>query len=242
MNILVVNDDGIEARGIELLAEVTARHADEVYVVAPRHQNSAMSQRITIRGTLEVRKEDFPVKVNGAYSVTGTPADCVKASTEFILKDKRIDYVFSGINFGFNTGYEIAYSGTIGAAMEALMKGYPAAAFSADTFYDYRVTEKYIDGIIEEILSSERLKDGIYNVNFPTCPLDDCHGILRDRVIEMRQYFQDYFEVKKHGDVYLLDAIGRVDYDLELNEDSDLAAVLDGYVSMGIVRCNVFAK
>ena len=125
MRIMVVNDDGIESDGIRRLAGMAAE-LGEVWVLAPRHQCSAMSQRITIRGDMRVDKvRDFPVPVKAAYKVDGTPADCLKIAMQYLLEEKP-DYVFSGINDGYNAGFDIAYSGTLGAAFEAVMNGVPA--------------------------------------------------------------------------------------------------------------------
>ena len=131
MKILIVNDDSIHAPGIAVLAKA-AMSLGEVWVVAPSHQCSAMSQKVTIRGSLTVeRVNDFPVPVKAAYQVSGTPADCVKAALLQLL-DEKPDFVFSGINDGYNVGYDIAYSGTLGAAFEATMSGIPAIAFSCE--------------------------------------------------------------------------------------------------------------
>ena len=117
MRILVVNDDGIQAPGIRKLAEL-ARQFGEVTVAAPKHQCSGMSHRITVDAGLEIARVDFPVEGVEAYSIDGTPADCVKVAISNIMKEKP-DIVFSGINRGYNIGYDILYSGTVGAAMEA---------------------------------------------------------------------------------------------------------------------------
>ena len=107
MRILIVNDDSITAPGIAKLAKA-ASCLGETWVVAPEEQCSALSQKLTLRETLTVRKvEDFPVKVAGAYAVGGTPVDCVKVALTYILKEKP-DYVFSGINNGYNAGFDIA--------------------------------------------------------------------------------------------------------------------------------------
>ena len=152
MRILVVNDDGIQAPGIRKLAEL-ARQFGEVTVAAPKSQCSGMSHRITVDLGMEIAKVDFPVEGVEAYSIDGTPADCVKLAIGNVLKEKP-DVVFSGINKGYNIGYEILYSGTVGAAMEALVHGVPAIAYSQDDTADYAVVEKYF-GELTEILVQE---------------------------------------------------------------------------------------
>ena len=101
MKILVVNDDSIHAPGIAVLAKA-AMELGEVTVVAPAHQCSAMAHKISIHDSMKVEKvEDFPVPVKAAYKVEGTPADCVKVALHYVLEEKP-DYVFSGINDGYN--------------------------------------------------------------------------------------------------------------------------------------------
>ena len=130
-NILIVNDDGIESYGIAKLAAMAANFGD-VWVVAPEGQCSGMSQRLTIFSELNVQEREFPATVRAAYSVSGTPADCVKVALKSLLPVWP-DYVFSGINAGFNAGYDIAYSGTVGAAMEAVLHDIPDA-YSRGTY------------------------------------------------------------------------------------------------------------
>ena len=117
LNILIANDDGIDSPGIVRLAEAAAKFGS-VWVAAPSSQCSGMSQKLTIFGEFPVSRPAFPVSVMDAWSIGGTPADCVKLAVNFLMPVKP-DVVFSGINFGYNTGFDIAYSGTVGAAMEA---------------------------------------------------------------------------------------------------------------------------
>ena len=128
MNILITNDDGINAQGIAVLARAAAEFG-QVTLVAPARQCSAMSHRITLGRPLRLEQVDFPVPQVEAYSLDGTPADCVKAALDAILTE-RPDVVLSGINHGYNVGFDVAYSGTVGAAMEALMNGISAIALS----------------------------------------------------------------------------------------------------------------
>ena len=108
MRILIVNDDGIKAPGIRKLAELSVQ-LGEVWVVAPKSQCSAMSQRITLFEDIEVTPECYDVDGVRAYSVGGTPADCVKVALEFLMPEKP-DVVFSGINSGYNTWKSIFFT------------------------------------------------------------------------------------------------------------------------------------
>ena len=179
LNILIANDDGIDSPGIVRLAEAASKFGN-VWVAAPSSQCSGMSQKLTIFGEFPVSRPAFPVPVMDAWSIGGTPADCVKLAVNFLMPVKP-DVVFSGINFGYNTGFDIAYSGTVGAAMEALINGIPAIAFSSQHDGSSDVTDKYLVPVIEELLSSPIGRGEIWNVNFPGCALEDCRGILRER-------------------------------------------------------------
>ena len=106
MKVLIVNDDSISAPGIAMLAKAAAE-LGEVWVVAPKHQCSAMSQKLTIHGDMLLEKAvDFPVQGVKAYCLEGTPVDCVKVALQHLMQEKP-DFVFSGINNGYNTGYDI---------------------------------------------------------------------------------------------------------------------------------------
>lgn len=130
LKILIANDDGIRSEGIAHLARAVAQFGS-VWVAAPERQCSGMSVRLTISETSEmaVYRYDFPAPVEAAWSVDGTPADCVKVALCALLPFTP-DVVLSGINDGMNAGLDVAYSGTVGAATEAALHGIPAIAVS----------------------------------------------------------------------------------------------------------------
>lgn len=237
MNILITNDDGIDAQGISVLAQAAADFGD-VTVVAPAEQCSAMSHRITLSRRMRIEKRGMDIPHVTAYALDGTPADCVKAALDAILQGKP-DVVLSGINHGYNVGYDIAYSGTVGAAMEALMSGIPAIALSQNNLGGYDNAREYLPGILAELLPTPCAPNEIWNVNIPT---GSCNGILRDRTVAVGGYYK--------GTLYVMDAAGEknVQYpDLEpldyathpASDNSDLRAVVNGYISIGKVRCMV---
>lgn len=238
MRILVVNDDGINAKGIQKLVAL-AKEFGEVTVVAPANQCSAMSAKITIGQPMELKKAAFPVEGVEAYSLAGTPADCVKVAVEFILKEKP-DYVFSGMNFGYNTSIETSYSGTVAAAMEALMKGIPAIAFSVDFVDHYETADKYGHEVVEKIINSKPLCGEIWNVNFPSCPAEECKGVLWDRILAKHQFFTDvYYDKGKTEDGGVLVQLDGQPV-TEATPGSDLEALFNNYVSVGKIRNIVF--
>ena len=134
MNILVVNDDGIEARGLkELVTALRSRAGADVYVCAPDGQRSAASHAITLRSPVSA----WPVAFDGAaeaFALDGTPADCVAVGLKLLKRlGVEIDMVFAGINHGANVGTDTVYSGTVGAALEGSIQGYPSVAVSVDS-------------------------------------------------------------------------------------------------------------
>lgn len=239
MNILVVNDDGITSPGIERLAQM-AKKFGEVYVVAPASQCSAMSQRISVFGEMTIRKESFSVEGVHAYSVTGTPADCVKVALQYILPEKP-DYVFSGINHGFNVGYDILYSGTVGAAVEALSEGVPSMAFSCEMNDVFTIVDEYMYDITKELMDTPIASNALWNINFPGCSLEEYKGVLKDRKIAGKQMYQDnYRKIDLPDGNYILKPEGIPGTDGE--EGTDIHAVLQKYTSIGIVESAVLKK
>lgn len=239
MKILVVNDDSIHAPGIALLARA-AMELGEVTVVAPARQCSAMSQKITIRGALEVREaKDFPVPVK-AWQVDGTPADCVKAALLYILKEKP-DFVFSGVNAGWNVCYDIAYSGTLGAAFEARMNGIPAIAFSNAHGASLELAGLYLPQIARELTACPPPEDSVWNVNFPGCTPDAMKGILRDRPVAAVPLFREHYTptIEPDGSVSLAIGGAPLTSGDPAPAGTDLEAVLSDHISIGAVKCVV---
>jgi len=129
MHILLVNDDGIKAEGIRALCEACAAQGHKVTVCAPHTERSASSHRITLADPIYVQQADFALDNVHAWSISGTPADCVRLGL-YDLVEGPVDIVISGINKGHNAGMAVHYSGTVGAAREAVLNHVPAIATS----------------------------------------------------------------------------------------------------------------
>lgn len=233
MRILVVNDDGIQAEGIHRLANM-AKELGEVWVVAPDSQCSAMSHRITVCGNLTVKPAVIPVEGVKAFSVSGTPADCVKVALAHIMPEKP-DVVFSGINNGYNVGIDLLYSGTVGAAMEGILNGIPSIAFSTEGNGIYDVVDAYLYPVAKELLEKKLPANEIWNVNFPGCSLSELKGILRDRKPAQSQFYLDHYEKSEHseGSIELYSAGVPI---TEGIEGTDIDAVLKNYIAIGKVK------
>lgn len=237
MKILIVNDDSIHAPGIAMLAKAAVELGD-VYVVAPAQQCSALSQKLTLREPLTVEKvEDFPVPVRSAYQVGGTPVDCVKVALDYILEEKP-DYVLSGINNGYNVGFDIAYSGTLGAAFEGARSGIPAIALSIAGDNHLDSAEPYLVPILRELTESQLEPFTVWNVNFPR--MNNGHqGILRDRPVAPVSLFREkYIEVEQPDGEIVLHNKGIPTPNDRIPEGTDAAAVRMGYIAISKVKCS----
>ncbi len=229
--ILVTNDDGIEAEGLAALV-ASVESLGEIFVVAPRHQQSAVSQAITMREPLRVSKTSRFGDDVKAISLTGTPADCVKFACHKWL-DRRPSLVVSGINHGPNTAVNVLYSGTVGGAAEGSVMGIPSIAFSLDHSLggqDFRHCKSAVTNISGQILK-EGLPDGIFlNVNIPHLAFGKIKGVKVVRTARSR--WEEYFEERKDpggNSYYWLDGSFRM-LDTETNQDVD--ALKDGFVAV----------
>lgn len=231
--ILITNDDGIYSDGLIRLAD-TAQEFGEVWVVAPDSQRSAMSHMVTLRNSVEAWKVDFPVEGVHAFACSGTPVDCVRIGTLNIVPGKP-DHVFSGINYGYNMASDLQYSATVGAAFEAAFQQIHCIAFSEDANEEHSVTDKYLRDIMAELIDKPLGQNQIWNVNFPSCKVEECGGILRDRLVSTDDFYKDHYDETPLED-------GRISYQVVgvrsyvASEGTDLRAILDNYVSIGVAQ------
>lgn len=199
--ILIGNDDGYRAKGINTLIEI-AKQYGEVVAVAPVEHQSGKSSAITVDTPLrinEVRREDGVA----VYSVNGTPVDCVKLAFECGILSRKPDLLLSGINHGYNAGNSVIYSGTMGVVFEGSFRNIPSVGFSSGDYSpeaDFTPCVPYIHATIEQILS-KGLPDGVcLNVNFPKC--DKILGIKTVKAAS--GYWKEEFEkrIDPHGRAY----------------------------------------
>ncbi|MGL4943063.1 MAG: 5'/3'-nucleotidase SurE [Thermoguttaceae bacterium] len=167
MRILLTNDDGVHAAGIAALA-AELQSLGEVCIVAPAHEQSGVSQTVTFQTPLV----PFRVYRDGkhwAWAVDGSPADCVKLGATQLL-DPKPDVVVSGINGGQNAGISVLYSGTVGAALEGVIHGYPSFAVSLayDQHARFDRAAAVAVPIIKKILDTNGSRAQLYNINIPT--------------------------------------------------------------------------
>lgn len=174
--ILITNDDGYAAAGIQALARTVA-HLGEVYVVAPDGPRSGAAASITCTAPVSYKQltsqPDYPANIH-LYACSGTPVDCVKLAWDNILP-RRPDLILSGINHGDNASISVHYSGTMGAVFEGCMKGIPSIGFSlylqrGQRYEDYPVCDAALAAIsklCKQIIENGLPQDVCLNVNFP---------------------------------------------------------------------------
>ena len=163
MNILVVNDDGINAIGIDILAHHLMKYG-RVVVVAPNQGRSAASHSIVISDSIYFGEANRFSDIK-SYEISGTPADCVRLGSSLLNID--FDLVFSGVNDGLNCGTDIFYSGTVAAAREGMILGIPSVAISTD-FGSFDIVKNELDDLLKYIFDNKLYsKDYVLNINFP---------------------------------------------------------------------------
>ncbi len=172
--ILISNDDGVNAEGIAILERVARSLSDDVWVVAPEHEQSGAGHSLSLHKPLRVRKV-----AERRFAVDGTPTDAVLLGVMEVMKDKRPDLMLSGINRGSNLAEDVTYSGTVSAAMEATLLEIPSIAFSnqINGCVNWEVPEAYIEQLIRSITQTTIAHDRLINVNFPAVPLAQVKGI-----------------------------------------------------------------
>lgn len=220
MRILVTNDDGIQSIGLKLLAIAAQKYGD-VIVVAPAKEQSAKSQALNIKHGFHYEKIDSYLENVEAYSVDSTPADCVRFAN-FFLRDEY-DITFSGINNGYNLGEDIMYSGTVGAASEAVMGGKLALAISTAP-NDLAEAEKRIDDVLAYVFEKHLFDHGnLYNINIP----------LKAKSIKLTRQGSTHFSTIFLEEARQVYQRGKPNFHLdEETEDSDVYAIYENYISI----------
>lgn len=231
--ILITNDDGIDSHGIARLAEAALAFGD-VWVVAPASQRSCASHSITLHSHIDVWPHDFPVAGVRAFACSGTPGDCVRVGSLSVMPDKP-DVVLSGINYGYNAATDIQYSATVGAAFEAAFQGFISIALSEDDSACHETTDAWLLPVLEKWIDRRLAPSQILNVNFPGCPAGSCRGILENRTVSRAVPYRDRYNLVEKlpggGMRLMVEGI----YVPEAEEGSDFRALLDGFVSVGVV-------
>jgi 5'-nucleotidase len=226
MNILVTNDDGVLAPGLALLADACSEVGD-VTVVAPDREQSGTSHSLTLHRPLRPAR-----RPDGAWQIDGTPTDCVMLALQALMPEGP-DFVFSGVNHGPNMGEDVLYSGTVSAAMEAVMLGVPGIGISfaghqPETMATYRPV---LVQLVRRITSVERFpRNTLLNVNLPRVPADEVQGIRVTRLGS--RYFSNSLTRMKDPWGREIFWIGGGTITWTGGDDADHEAVAAGYISI----------
>jgi len=237
MNILVSNDDGINAAGLRILVKALAAvPGSRVYVSAPDGQRSACGHGICMTAPIFITEN---IEVEGAVwaqALSGTPADCVKFGIKRLKKEfgVDIDVVFSGINHGGNIGSDVFYSGTVSAAAEGILCGVPAVSMSVGSSSPTEEMLENCAALVGQLLEKAIPDIGpetLLNVNYPAVPPAELKGI---RVTKMgpREYAEKFDILENpRGQKYYWYCGDMVVYN-GLSEELDVMADQDGFVSI----------
>lgn len=234
--ILITNDDGIDAPGIRHLWN-SLKDIANVTVVAPSIEQSSVGLSITIRNPLLI-KEVLWEEGFKCWSVTGTPADCVKIATNVIL-DSPPDLVVSGINRGSNAGRNLLYSGTVAGAIEGTLRHIPSIAFSACDYLSPRFDyfEQFVPKIVNYALAHPLPKGTLLNVTFPEYRSDGIKGLKMTR--QGLEFWGESFEERIHpGEGYNYYWMGAKLYEFEEDISSDITWLKKGYITAVPVHIN----
>jgi 5'-nucleotidase len=182
MRILLTNDDGIEAPGLDVLEKIATDLTDDVWLVAPETDNSGASHSLTLAEPLRMRELG-----KRRYAIKGTPTDCVIMGVRFLLRDQPPDLVISGVNRGQNLADDITYSGTVAGAIQGCLLGIPSMAMSlvtgpaeADQGTGEPLWETpmhYGAELVRKLMRAGWPEGVVLNVNFPNCPPDAVKGM-----------------------------------------------------------------
>ncbi len=242
MKVLLTNDDGIEADGLQALRRaLLAVPGIELVVIAPDGNRSAMARSITTMRPLWVQEIDFDDGTRG-YATDGTPVDCVRLANLGLVEGFEAELIVSGINHGANLGDDITYSGTVAAALEGIVLGLPAIAVSqqsaaremdfrlSDSF-DFEEGARFVARVVEEIADVPLQSGTLLNVNCPAC---DAGGVEVTRL--GKRIYRDELTLTRDSDP---DQPGRrrywvygADHGFHDEPGTDLAAVAAGRIAV----------
>lgn len=234
--ILISNDDGYYAPGLQVLVRMARSLTEDVWVVAPETEQSGAGHSLTLRRPLQAREHQ-----PNWFSVNGTPTDCVLLAVNELMKEKRPDIVLSGVNRHGNLADDVTYSGTVSAAMEATILGVPAVAFSQELIEgqpaDWTPAETYGPNLLRRILHEGFPLNTLLNVNFPPVPADQVRGI-QVTTQGRRKSGDDILEVTDpRGSRHYW--IGHMQSMKPYAEGTDLAAIDAGYISVTPIKMNM---
>jgi 5'-nucleotidase len=236
VRILLTNDDGINAPGLEVLERIARRLSDDIWICAPSEEQSGAGHSLTLTRPIRLRQHD-----ERRFSVTGTPTDAVTMALKRLM-DTPPDLILSGVNRGANLGDDVTYSGTVSAAFEGALAGIRSVAlsqvYSVEGMGDevpFEAAEQWGEAVLKPLLAVPFAPRTLVNVNFPPLAADAVKGI---RVV--RQGFHDYARgsvvegTDPRGFRYYWFGLHGIEH--TAGAQTDLEAIAEGYVAVTPLR------
>lgn len=227
--ILVTNDDGIHAPGLDALEEIANELSSDVWIVAPEHNQSGAGHSLSITHPIRARQVN-----ETRFAVEGTPTDCVLFAVKHLLKDRKPAVVLSGVNRGTNLADDVTYSGTIAGAMEGCLLSIPSIAFSQAFTHPHPVkwgtaTHHGAD-VARRILAMDLPRNVFVNVNFPDVVAASVKGtrVTRQGVRGFGGYIVERTDPRGGSYYWIAYAPG----EHEVDDQADISAVREGYISV----------
>ena len=227
--ILVTNDDGINAPGLDALIDIASQLSRDVWVVAPEFNQSGAGHSLSLTHPVRARQLS-----ETKFALEGTPTDCVLFAVKHLLKDRRPQIVLSGVNRGSNLADDVTYSGTIAGAMEGCLLGIPSIAFSLAYTHPHplkwETPTSHGAEVARRVLSGGIPRNVFVNVNFPDVTADAVKGtrVTRQGVRAFGGYIDERTDPRGGRYYWIAYAPGEHDRD----EESDITAVRGGYISV----------
>lgn len=232
MRILLTNDDGVRAEGMQVLRRIAAHISDDIWVVAPDTEMSAASRGVSLHDPVRTKKLEDKV-----YAVTGTPTDSVIVALKDILKDNPPDLVLSGVNRGQNLAEDVTFSGTVAGALQGMQMGIPSIALSLARGFQgamslpWETAEHHGPDLIKELVAKGWPHNVILSINFPDTAPDGVKGVQITRQGH-RDFQMSGVDKRRHprGGSYFWLTYGAQKSNPP--QGTDLRAIYDGYISV----------
>lgn len=231
MRILLTNDDGIHAEGLQVLERIARTFTDEVWVVAPETDQSGFAHSLSLSEPLRMRKVR-----EKHYAVRGTPTDCVIMGVRKLMPEPP-DLILSGVNSGANVADDVTYSGTIAGAMEGTLLGIRSIALSQaysrteegrDVIWE--TAERLAPELVQQLLGLDLPQNVFLNLNFPNCRPEEVKGVRVTSQGKLAHGMELDERRDGRGFPYFWLRFGRGP--VEHRDGTDIAALRDGFVSV----------